>query len=93
MPTVWGDHRPLVAGICHAPFATARAMLVEHGWGALQLLVTDAEGVLSRPSAEALMPGLPTAFDDFRNELQQSSGGSEGTTGTGAVPRSLTSCS
>ena len=46
-------------GLCHAPFSTARAYLVEHGWGAVRLLVHDAQGVFHTPTAEDLLPALP----------------------------------
>jgi len=46
-------------GLCHAPFAPARAYLVEHGWGDVRLLVHDSAGVLHTPTAEELMPSLP----------------------------------
>lgn len=46
-------------GVCHAPFAPARAFLVEHGFGAVQLLVHDTAGTLHRTTADELMPALP----------------------------------
>jgi hypothetical protein len=46
-------------GVCHAPFAPARAYLVEHGYGEVGVLVHDAYGRLHRTTANALMPALP----------------------------------
>ena len=46
-------------GVCHAPFAPARAYLAEHGHGAVRVLTHDENGVLHAPTATELMPGLP----------------------------------
>ena len=46
-------------GVCHAPFAPARAYLVEHGFGYVRLLVHDGLGILHTPTADQLMPALP----------------------------------
>jgi cytidine deaminase len=46
-------------GVCHAPFAPARAYLAEHGYGAVRVLTHDELGVLHAPTAAELMPGLP----------------------------------
>ena len=52
-------------GVCHAPFAPARAFLAEHGCGDCRVLTHDATGVLHILTAEELMPSLP----DFAEHL------------------------
>eukprot|EP00966_Prymnesium_polylepis_P138061 3189959-Prymnesium_polylepis.1 len=47
-------------GVCHAPFAPARAYLVEHGFSDVRLLVHDTEGGFHTPTADELMPTLPS---------------------------------
>lgn len=62
------NSRPLVLcmadqfGVAHAPFATARALLCEHGLGALRCLCADEQGKLSAPTADELMPAVPKIF-------------------------------
>lgn len=52
-------------GVCHAPHATARAILVEHGYGDVRVLVHDSDGHAHTPTAAELLPTAPTAFDAF----------------------------
>ena len=47
-------------GVCHAPFATARAFLTEHGYGDVSVLLHDNDGVLHTVQAEDLLPKLPS---------------------------------
>jgi len=46
-------------GVCHAPCATARAYLTEHGCGKVRVLLHDESGELRAVSAEELLPALP----------------------------------
>lgn len=50
-------------GVCHAPFAPARALLVEHGFGACLVAAHGANGELMAPVATELLPGLPSAVE------------------------------
>ena len=47
-------------GVCHAPFAPARAYLAEHGLGHVPVLLHDESGALRTVPAEELLPGLPS---------------------------------
>ena len=47
-------------GVLHAPFAPARALLVEHGFGDLRVLRHDEHGELHSHTADELMPQVPT---------------------------------
>ena len=48
-------------GVCHAPFAPARAYLAERGLGALPVLLHDDDtGELRTVPADELLPGLPS---------------------------------
>lgn len=47
-------------GVCHAPFATARAYLAENGLGQLPVLLHDGAGELRTVAADELLPGLPS---------------------------------
>ena len=46
-------------GVCHAPFATARSFLTEHGYGDVSVLLHDNDGVLHTVTAAELLPALP----------------------------------
>jgi len=57
-------------GICHAPFAQARSLLTEHGYGNAKILVHDVSGVLVVVKASELLPLPPgnaklLSHDDF----------------------------
>lgn len=57
-------------GVCHAPFAQARSLLVEHGYGSVTVFVHDAEGKLNAVKASELLPVPPgnakfLSHDDF----------------------------
>lgn len=56
-------------GVAHAPFASARALLAEHGHGRVNVLMHTKEGVATRCKAEELTPPPPGAdmltHDDF----------------------------
>lgn len=43
-------------GVAHAPFAQARCLLTEHGYGYVQVLVHDSDGVLCTAAADDLVP-------------------------------------
>jgi hypothetical protein len=43
-------------GVCHAPFAQARSLLSEHGYGYLTVLVHGEDGALHSPSVAELIP-------------------------------------
>ena len=47
-------------GLCHAPFAPARAYLAEHGWGHLRLMAHDAVGQMHVAAVADLLPNLPS---------------------------------
>jgi cytidine deaminase len=47
-------------GVCHAPFAPARAFLVEHGYDEVAVLYHDEANVLRSVKAAELFPGLPS---------------------------------
>eukprot|EP00928_Gymnodinium_smaydae_P082179 TRINITY_DN65576_c0_g1_i1.p1 TRINITY_DN65576_c0_g1~~TRINITY_DN65576_c0_g1_i1.p1 ORF type:complete len:350 (+),score=42.29 TRINITY_DN65576_c0_g1_i1:41-1090(+) len=49
-------------GVCHAPFAPARAYLLEHGYGACRVLCHDEAGKLHVPRVEDLVPHSPNPF-------------------------------
>lgn len=46
-------------GVLHAPFATARAYLCEHGLGDVAVALHDEHGALHVVRASELLPGLP----------------------------------
>ena len=57
-------------GVCHAPFAQGRSLLVEHGYGAARVFVHDSDGVLRVVRAADLLPPPPgdakfLSHDDF----------------------------
>ncbi|KAJ1429388.1 hypothetical protein B484DRAFT_449427 [Ochromonadaceae sp. CCMP2298] len=56
-------------GVAHGPFAQARSLLTEHGYGFVQVLVHDAEGILITSTADDLLPQPPgcqlLSHDDF----------------------------
>lgn len=57
-------------GVCHAPFAAARSLLIEHGFQDVQILVHSSEGKLVVSSVKELFPtseefGANISHDDF----------------------------
>lgn len=48
-------------GVCHAPFAQARALLTEHGYDLVKILVHDSDGVLHVIDARSLVPHIDEA--------------------------------
>ena len=56
-------------GVAHAPFASARALLTEHGYARLRVLVHTSDGTATSCRAEELTPPPPGAemltHDDF----------------------------
>ena len=59
-------------GVAHAPFASGRAFLAEHGYGAVDVLCHDSEGSLSVVEALELMPFVPDFTDHFRETIPKS---------------------
>jgi len=58
--------------ICHAPFAAGRSVLIEHGFGAVEMFVHTTEGKLMRTTVKDLFPtsesfGANLSHDDFHN--------------------------
>ena len=49
-------------GVAHAPFAPARAFLVEHGFGDAKILFHDEHAALRTVRAEELLPAIPDMF-------------------------------
>jgi cytidine deaminase len=70
--------RPIVValvddlGVAHAPFASGRAFLAEHGYGAVDVLCHDSEGALHVVEALELMPFVPDFTDHFRETIPKS---------------------
>ena len=56
-------------GVCHAPFASARSLLTEHGYQDILCVVHDSSGKLSTHKASSLVPApsgdYPLTHDDF----------------------------
>ena len=61
-------------GVCHAPFATARAFLIARGHDSVRLLTHDEHGQLHTPTATELLPAsfkfpvLPKRDDSEESE-------------------------
>ena len=59
--------------VCHAPFAAARTLLLEHGFGDLKVLHHDEDGQLAASLVKDLFPvstakiGSTFTHDDFRD--------------------------
>ena len=70
--------RPIVValvddlGVAHAPFASGRAFLAEHGYGAVDVLCHDGDGALHVVEALELMPFVPDFTDHFRETIPKS---------------------
>jgi hypothetical protein len=74
-------------GNCHAPFATARALLNEHGLSSVKALVHDSTGVLHAVTAAALVPSIadyvnPDDFDTSDSSSSSSSSNSSSSSTT-----------
>jgi cytidine deaminase len=56
-------------GVAHAPFASARALLIEHGFGGVQVMIHDQSGAFVHVLAKHLAPnpvdGPVLTHDDF----------------------------
>ena len=56
-------------GVCHAPFAMARSILTEHGYGDVLCIVHDTFGEVAPHEAVSLVPApsgdYPLTHDDF----------------------------
>ena len=61
-------------GVAHAPFAQARALLVEHGHKSINIMVHNEQGEADVVTAETLAPPPPggkyLTHDDFGEGME-----------------------